>query len=433
LKSEQNSILASSEKASSEKGRPNSQPKHRRKDSPIDKIDDQYSLPIPSRKSSGNKNKNKTPTLSTTWDEEGPEDEAFGELHSNDFFHNSYHSPLPVTPEKDTEISSNNASNMEGFEDFNNSDSKTNKSNQGEVNSSIDAFEASFSSPFPSFSTDTPSKSPDGFPDADFADPFFLGTSEYRSSRKSRSPDDQNVNQDVRLNSPATNSRSDGYSPSTDTNHDIIMDDDKKIENDVSLNLFPESALSSFENISLEHVSTPPTTKKGKKRSPGSAHKSDDDFISSPPPTPREKTGVAAARAKYEAALGNKVQDENVDKHKPKNIDHNPSLVLKRLQQRKAKEKATNETGQENNISLNDEIRQLDSIAMNSTSNDLPTQEGSFSKRRNVKQPISYTEPSLSTKLRRGDVYFPKKELNEGEFSNSRSSRPLNEIKVFDA
>ena len=35
--------------------------------------------------------------------------------------------------------------------------------------------------------------------------------------------------------------------------------------------------------------------------------------------------------------------------------------------------------------------------------------------RRSVKQPVSYAEPSLGAKLRRGDVYFVKKEVNDSD------------------
>lgn len=52
---------------------------------------------------------------------------------------------------------------------------------------------------------------------------------------------------------------------------------------------------------------------------------------------------------------------------------------------------------------LSDEMKKLDDIAN-------ACEKSPLSKRRSVKQPISYAEPHINSKLRRGDVYFPKKE-----------------------
>ena len=45
--------------------------------------------------------------------------------------------------------------------------------------------------------------------------------------------------------------------------------------------------------------------------------------------------------------------------------------------------------------------------------------------RRSVKQPVSYAEPSLSAKLRRGDVFFPKVEGEDPNKNYPRASKPV--------
>jgi len=73
---------------------------------------------------------------------------------------------------------------------------------------------------------------------------------------------------------------------------------------------------------------------------------------------------------------------------------------------------------------MGEEMRQLDAIA-NASSGQLsePTpapatissEEAGGGRRRSVKQPVSYAEPALNTKLRRGHDFFPKKEENPPE------------------
>jgi hypothetical protein len=79
--------------------------------------------------------------------------------------------------------------------------------------------------------------------------------------------------------------------------------------------------------------------------------------------------------------------------------------------------------------SMNAEILALDTMASGSYhqrvgesspgSDDFPEKGSAASRynaalkqRRAVKQPVSYAEPPLNTKVRRGDVYFPKEENN---------------------
>lgn len=65
---------------------------------------------------------------------------------------------------------------------------------------------------------------------------------------------------------------------------------------------------------------------------------------------------------------------------------------------------------------MSDEMKKLDAMA-NAVSapsegnmSEKSPPKSPLSKRRSAKQPISYAEPRINSKLRRGDVYFPKKE-----------------------
>merc|ERR1711957_53598 len=104
------------------------------------------------------------------------------------------------------------------------------------------------------------------------------------------------------------------------------------------------------------------------------------DSFNCPPPPPSEKSGVGAARARYDAAYGEN-KDDILQSITPgcEGSEHSPTLVLKRLQQRKAKEKiSTTLTDVPTNSetmsrSINEEIRKLDEIAKNSRINDPPS------------------------------------------------------------
>jgi len=86
-----------------------------------------------------------------------------------------------------------------------------------------------------------------------------------------------------------------------------------------------------------------------------------------------------------------------------------------------------------NNISphtIDEEIRRLDAIATAAPqlSNQLQQASSSsvassFPKRR-VRQPISYAEPTLNSKLRRGDTFFQKPSPEEGEHNRYRPKTP---------
>mmetsp|Transcript_6556 Transcript_6556/g.7611 ORF Transcript_6556/g.7611 Transcript_6556/m.7611 type:complete len:591 (+) Transcript_6556:113-1885(+) len=345
---------------------------------------------------------------------------AFGELHSTELFQNSYTNPLPATPE-----SENVSKDDKPF--------LADASEGGSVGegSSINAFDASFSTTFPtSFKPSVLEQSlPPSEPSAvavAFLDPFFPDTSGSHKNRNRRS----------RQKSGSGNKTAHGKSPPSSPRYQLHpkngrltsnvrpsranrkrIDSDRLINTkskaDKSIDLFPESAMKSFEEMA---VSTPPA-----KRKPLDEN---GDSFNSPPPPPSEKSGVGAARARYDAAYGDNKDDI------PQSItpgcegsEHSPTLVLKRLQQRKAKEKiSTTLTDVPTNSetmsrSINEEIRKLDEIAKNSRISDPPSpppppQQLPITKRRNVRQPISYTEPSLTSKLRQGDVFFPREDVS---------------------
>ena len=121
--------------------------------------------------------------------------------------------------------------------------------------------------------------------------------------------------------------------------------------------------------------------------------------------------------------------DENIapmDETEADRAETSPTLVLQRLQQRKAREKTNGKqiapeiegNSSSRSSTISEEIRKLDAIANGS----LVRSKSSSTRRRNVKQPISYAEPSLNSKLRRGDVFFPKTDIVDDE---SKPKTPL--------
>ena len=106
------------------------------------------------------------------------ENDEFGELRTEDFFHHTYESTLPATPEKENIDVEGMNKQFDSFLSV--SENEVNIEKVGKVgtlsisSNSIDAFEASFQTAFPSSFADTPvSPSPT---DSDFSDAFFLNT-----------------------------------------------------------------------------------------------------------------------------------------------------------------------------------------------------------------------------------------------------------------
>ena len=419
---------------------------------------------------------------------------------------------------------------------------------------SIDAFEASFNAEFPtSFSVpsvDPPPPLDIAFDVPEFSDPFFLGSLDGGGGSSSSPFLDPNTRSASKGNSESQNdvlkrgreeAKKKKNPPSSrmlvvskETNKEVTAD--KILPSDP----FPASAMSAFE----AQLTESPIKKRSSIDNFFQTPTLDFDSVNvlSPPeilsPSRPEKFGRSEARAQYDAALGGKIEnfigksDINsstwlkFDKqHEPQKIkpgreqpntrtkpamNHSPSVVLKRLQQRRAREKnyssteaslsivtsekklssdrklsdlvnedtfstthppssesdsntnqslalmngdygpkvkknSSNPIAKENHVSLkghgkrdsskgrvmtmtklSDEMRQLDAIAHASSTtssvavtastqilsnSDNLQSSGPLTRRRSVKQPISYSEPALNTKLRSGDIFFPKKEL----------------------
>lgn len=342
---------------------------------------------------------------------------AFGELHSTELFQNSYKNTLPATPESEN-VSRDDKPFL----------SDASEGSSVVEGSSINAFDASFSTTFPAsfrpsmLEQSLPTSEPSAVAVA-FLDPFFPDTSDSHKNRNRTSRQKSGSGKKtVHGKSPPTSPRYQLHPKNGRSTYNVRpsrasrkrVDSDKilntKSKADKSIDLFPESAMKSFEEMS---VSTPPA-----KRKPLDEN---GDSFNSPPPPPSEKSGVGAARARYDAAYGENKEDI-LQSITPKcdGSEHSPTLVLKRLQQRKAKEKISSTpvdvpTDSETmSRSISEEIRKLDEIAKNSRIIDPPSpppQQLPITRRRNVRQPISYTEPSLTSKLRQGDVFFPREDV----------------------
>lgn len=132
------------------------------------------------------------------------------------------------------------------------------------------------------------------------------------------------------------------------------------------------------------------------------------------PPRP-EKSGSSAARERYEKALQPRQGAPISDK------SSNPSALLGRNQNNRSNNQAA-ESGETLNVakdrgtSKTSVVDIVDAFegCIDSTQDSSDKSSSRLSLRRNVKQPISYAEPALNTKLRQGDTFFPKTE-EEGQ------------------
>ena len=307
-------------------------------------------------------------------------DVAFGELHSEEYFHHTYENTLPATPEKENvDIDVMN----EQFKNFGLSICKSGESNDeqsgkpGEAHNN-DAFDASFQTEFPTSFSESPSPSKSNAFGDDFSDSFFMG------------PSVDEFDNDTR---PLDGSRGNNVSPIG-----AVPNDEMDAPMDEAMALFPDSAFGS----SLNKFETP-TRRQEVKRI-------------------EEKKVLSPMRnAMHGNSRSEKVEcDDDVpsDESRGDEEEHSPALVLKRLQQRRAKnisptfpQNVTHKSG----LSISEEIRKLDAIAKGETP--------SRGKRRSVKQPISYAEPTLNSKLRRGDVFFPKENAENEVNANANHNR----------
>lgn len=381
--------------------------------------------------------------------------DAFGELQTSNFFQNSYKLSLETTPERDDVLEDNKSSDIDDFKPFitpTNAAGRSNDTQSTSTSSGMDAFDASFMTTFPSsFPTSTATLSPTvnrAFDIPDFPDEFFLGSPE------------GNISEDAEKKRSNSHVKPDSQSNSSDSISTTQVPN-KKNQKD---HLFPSNAMSSFEAMSLNNQKQHKSPKPKSVRSDDAIHKSKNMNINR---TPSSEEKLRDSQGTNKPTNENKGLDE-----------HSPTLVLRRLQQRRAKERASasgqktassdgglsrdKRDGQvmngDNSItkrddelssrqdlstrfgvsrqstgrkvsalsaeSVNDEIRNLDAIANNSTPP--KTYPAHHSKRRNVKQPVSYAEPPLNSKLRRGDVYFPKKgQMNSIEKEDSGGNQTI--------
>jgi hypothetical protein len=363
---------------------------------------------------------------------------AFGDLYSNQFFPQNYKSSLTTTPERGA---LSTADSDIKFDDY------LFKTKTG---TNVDAFEASFNTSFPSnFSTNsmTSSNMDIAFDVPGFSDPFFPGASspgsnnytiKNTSGRLSSSQQDATASNNslAKLTVPYIDSvaakrksldKSTGTLLSA-TSSDAALD---KRSND----LFPSSALNMFESLSINDnsskshrgrssISKDAVNTKGAPTQELSTSASNHQPPPPPPtiPSPQisePKINVAASRARFDIAKGNR--NETVD----------PSLVRKARSFELSPTRTdahTNPTSTRRNYKRpgeggEDEFGKLDEIVANASisptyKEDEKLENGQRS-RRSVRQPVSYTEPPLNSKMRRGDVFFQKQE-DEVEPSQSR-------------
>ena len=132
-------------------------------------------------------------------------------------------------------------------------------------------------------------------------------------------------------------------------------------------------------------------------------------------PARPEKTIPSAARARYEQALQPR-QKTTIQEKKT-----NKQLSMDEMVSSEGVEVQVDASGDSildimDAYEGNDEAESLQPAAVNGSSNNKSGTSISSrfhtikSLRRNVKQPVSYAEPPLNTKLRQGDTYFPKVE-----------------------
>ena len=339
-------------------------------------------------------------------DEESPSNEsgekessdvAFGELHSEDFFHPTYANTLPATPEKENINVDAMNEQFESFLTISENEKSNDKQSENVLKvvkvDGIDAFDASFQTDFSTSFAESPSPSK-GSPFADdFSDSYF-------------NPSMDGI--DTNRRSPRTRSSrgSRGSRGSVVSRLGTVPDDEMDAPMDEALALFPDSAFGS----TVEKYETP---------------KRQEDRRAVQKKVLSPSRNVMNGEQGGNSRIGRVDSDEDapMDEARADGEEHSPALVLKRLQQRKAKHisptqrTVTNKSG----LSISDEIRKLDAIANGSST---PRES-----RRSVKQPISYAEPTLNSKLRRGDVFFPKKNGAENNRDNAIDTEIDNTLK----
>lgn len=78
--------------------------------------------------------------------------------------------------------------------------------------------------------------------------------------------------------------------------------------------------------------------------------------------------------------------------------------------------------------SIQAEIRRLDAIATSQVNSSIENPMNGRRSMRSVKHPISYKEPSVSSKLRQGDIFFPQEEGEDGGNGNLNQAKNAGEV-----
>ena len=153
---------------------------------------------------------------------------------------------------------------------------------------------------------------------------------------------------------------------------------------------------------------------------PNSAFETNLRNFDTPPKEKPQDSVLTSSRSGSRFDLKERNADLPMDEARADDEEHSPTLVLKRLQQRKARQisPAPNTSDGKAGLSINEEMKKLDAIANGISS--------SREKRRTVKQPISYAEPSLNSKLRRGDIFFQKENVDDKANDNPLKDRQTN-------
>ena len=365
-------------------------------------------------------------------------DVTFGELKSSDFFNPLYENSLPATPERgnmtplDESISSEAPIN-DNFKAFEGRHVESADDMSTGENTSFDAFEASFQTTFPSSFTasDSSSFANDAFNMNDFADPFFVDSSPLENQgiefRDTMDPlingtrnGDTVDNDDSGTSSRMLERKGRGKSPpppqfgirSRSRSRSTSRSRNPKMN---------EEPTGSTPHHSVTPFSTSTTSKSFDESS--------------------EDNHVGTNNGTKQRSLESEPLTEI---HPSQDQEHSPTLVLKRLHQRRAREKAgssefTN-NGTSRGISLSEEIRKLDAMAGGSSSGEIPliSTKPLQTKRRSSK-PQQVSSTTSTVEQRRGNLIYSKKEnvdilgnLKAGHNSNSKTSQssPVNQAKA---
>mmetsp|Transcript_431 Transcript_431/g.1111 ORF Transcript_431/g.1111 Transcript_431/m.1111 type:complete len:614 (+) Transcript_431:272-2113(+) len=136
-----------------------------------------------------------------------------------------------------------------------------------------------------------------------------------------------------------------------------------------------------------------------------------------------EKITPSSARARYEKALGNRMDSGSSNssvKSSSSDSTNGATALFRRIQQKKRLDMNADESSSPTQEPRKSILNIVDTFEQKSSEKNDGGKEKKLSaasrfqgpirslRRRSVKQPISYAEPALNTKLRQGDKFFPK-------------------------